>query len=92
MNLGHAQRRAGQPFAKVRDVLTHEIARWRDEAHVSFFFYHGVDRDPQHDLGLARPGRRLEQKLKNVGVESGTDAIDRRALIGGEGKRLAGLD
>ncbi len=92
MHLRHAQRCPGQPFAKVRDVLTHEIACRRDEADVGFFFDDRVDRDPQQHFGLARPGRCLEQELEGVGVESGGDGIDRRALIGGEGKRFAGLD
>jgi hypothetical protein len=73
-------------------MLPHQIARRRDQTDVPFLFDDGVDGDAQHDFGLARSGRRLEQKLENVIVEPGADAVDRRALVCGEGKGFAGLD
>jgi len=92
MHLRHAQRRSGEPFAKIRDVLTHQIPGWRDEADVALFFDHRVDGDAQHDFGFARSGRRLEQKLDDVVIEAGADRVDRRALILGQGERFAGRD
>jgi hypothetical protein len=73
-------------------MLTNEVARGRDQAHVTFFFEDRVDRHAQHDLGLARTRRRFEQELEDVIVEPGADRIDRRALIGRERERLAGLN
>ena len=92
MHLGYSQRCTGKPVVKVRDVLTHEIASRRDQADVAFLFENGVDRDAQHNFGLARPRRRLEQKLEDVVVESGADRVDRRSLVVRQRKCFAGLD
>jgi hypothetical protein len=92
VDLRHAQRRPGEPFVKIRDVLADQIASRRDQANVALLFEDGVDRHAQHDFGLARSRRRLEEKLEDIGVEPGADSVDRRALIVGEGKSFAGLD
>jgi len=73
-------------------VLADQIARRRDQTDVALFFEDRVDGNSQHHFGLARAGRRFEEKLEDVGVESGADRVDRRLLIGGQRERLTGLD
>jgi hypothetical protein len=92
MDLRDAQGRAREPFGEIRDVLTNQVARRRDQADIAFLFEDRVDRDAQHDLGLPGSRRRLEQKFEEVVVETAADRVDRDALIVGEPERFAGLD
>jgi len=73
-------------------VLAHQIARRRDQTDVTLLFEDRVDRDAQHHFGLARAGRRFEEKLENVVVKPGADRVDRDLLIGRQRERLTGLD
>jgi hypothetical protein len=92
MDLRDAQRRARQPFAEIRHVLAHQIPGRRDEADVTLLFEDGVDRHAQHDFGLARTRRRLEQKLEDIVVQAGAYRVDRGALVVRQRKCFAGLD
>jgi hypothetical protein len=92
VDLRDAQRRPREPVAKICDVLTDEVARRRDQADVAFFFENRVDGHAQHDFGFARAGRRFEQKLEGIVVESGTDRIDRPFLVVRKRKGFTGLN
>jgi len=92
VDLTDAKARAGETLGEVRDVLTDQVARGRENHDVVVAGKNRVDRDAQHHFGLARTGRRLEQKFVFAVVEGGVDFGDGRALIVGQREPFAGLN
>ncbi len=92
VDLPDADARAGETFGEVRDVLADQVARRREDDDVVVAGENRVDRDAQHDFGLARAGRRLQQELVLAFVERGVDFGDGRTLIVGQREAFTGLD
>ncbi len=92
VDLADADARAFEAVGEVRDVLANQVARRREDRDVAAGGEDRVDADPQHHLGLARAGRRLEQELELAVVEAGAELVDRFFLALGEGELLARLD
>jgi hypothetical protein len=92
VDLAHAESRTFEPFAEVRAILTHEIARRRDQANVPAGAQRFGDGDAQHHLGFAGARGRFEQKLEVAAGEAAADRRDCILLIVGERELLAGLD
>ena len=92
MNLPDTDARAGQAFGEVRDVLTDQIARGREDDHVVVAGQNRVDGHAQHDFGLTGAGRRLQQEFVFALVERGIDFGDGRTLIVGQREAFTRLD